>query len=85
MLPGSAERILTMAEKEQAHRIHWERDALTVATRETLLGQWFGLLIAAPCIGSAVFPATNGQQWVAGILADASAIGLAGRFIRKRN
>ena len=83
VLPGSAERILTMVEKEQEHRMHWEGAALTVATRETLLGQWFGLLIAAICIGSAVFLAMNEHQWVAGVLAGASAIGLVGRFIRR--
>lgn len=85
VLPGSAERILTMAEKEQEHRITWESKALNVMEREVFLGQWFGLGIALCCIIAAVFLAASGYQWVASILAGVSAVGLVGRFITKRN
>ena len=85
VLPGSAERILTMAEKEQEHRITWESKALHVMEREVFLGQWFGLGIALCCIIAAVFLAARRYQWVASILAGVSAVGLVGRFITKRN
>lgn len=85
VLPGSAERILTMAEKEQEHRITWESKALHVMEREVFLGQWFGLGIALCCIIAAVFLAASGYQWVASILVGVSAVGLVGRFITKRN
>ncbi len=81
-LPGSAERILRMAEKEQAHRIDWETKALAGDIRQDQYGQWFGLVIAVLCIGGAVYLAMNGQTTVAGILAGTSALGLAGRFIQ---
>ena len=82
VLPGSAERILRMAEREQAHRMNWETTALGGDIRQEQYGQWFGLLIAVLCIGSAVYLAMNGQTTVAGILAGTSALGLAGRFIQ---
>ena len=81
MLPGSAERILERAEKEQVHRMNWETAALGADIRQEQYGQWFGLLIAILCTGSAVYLAMNGQIIVAGILAGISALG-AGRFIQ---
>ena len=82
-LPGSAERILVMAEKEQNHRIAWEETALGASVRETKLGQWLGFFIAVACIGAAIFLAVNGRDVVAGIALGISAVGLVGRFLGK--
>ena len=82
-LPGSAERILVMAEKEQNHRIAWEETALGTSVRETKLGQWLGFFIAVTCIGAAIFLAVNGHDVVAGIALGISAVGLVGRFLGK--
>ena len=85
VLPGSAERILTMAEKEQEHRVTWENKALDTVIHQGNLGQWFGLLIAFLCIGGAVYLALGGHRWVAIALAVASAIGLVGHFIQNKS
>ena len=82
-LPGSAERILAMAEKEQNHRIAWEETALGTSVRETKLGQWFGFAIAVACIGAAMFLAVNEHDVVAVIALGISAVGLVGRFLGK--
>ena len=83
VLPGSAERILAMAEKEQNHRIGWETTALDTSVGETKLGQWLGFAIAILCIGAAVLLAMSGHGVVAGIALAASAAGLVGRFLGK--
>lgn len=84
VLPGSAKRILAMAEKEQNHRIGWENDALKASVHDTSRGQWFGLLIAMVCIDASTFLAMNGHHVVAGILGGVSTITLVGHFIQKK-
>ena len=85
ILPGSAERILAMAEKEQDHRTTWENKALDTIARQGNIGQWFGLLIAILCIGGAIYLAVSGHRWVAIALAVATAVGLVGRFIQNNS
>ena len=46
VLPGSADRILTMAEKEQAHRVSMEGIALRASAKDSKLGQYFGFSLA---------------------------------------
>ena len=82
-LPGSAERILVMAEKEQNHRIAWEETAQGASVRETARGQWLGFAIAVACIGAAIFLAVNGHGWVAAVAFGIGAVGLVGRFLEK--
>ena len=82
VLQGSAERILSMAEKEQDHRIDWESVALGAASREAKRGQWMGFFVVIICIGSTVLLAMSGHQWVAGIIAGTCAVGLVGRFLQ---
>ncbi len=45
ILPGSADRILTMAESEQKHRHEIDRKGLATAVRANLVGQCFGFVI----------------------------------------
>ena len=83
VLPGSADRILSMAESEQRHRIEWETDALHASMRDTKSGQRFGFAALTVCIGAAVFLAMHGHDTVAGIMAGVSVVGLVGRFLAK--
>ncbi len=54
ILSGSADRILTLAEKEQSHRQKWESDVLIAQKADVRRGQWLGFglgfvgLIVAP-------------------------------------
>lgn len=81
VVPGSGERILKMAEDQQAHRIQWEKTAISEESRATTRGQWFGFIVALACIGSAVYLAMSGEPWVAGILGGVGGIGLVGHFV----
>jgi uncharacterized membrane protein len=85
VLEGSAERILSMAEKEQLHRIDWERKALGSASDETERGQWLGFLVVIICLGSTVYLASHGHEWVAVVIASSCAVGLVGRFLQGRS
>src|SRR5712691_11175858 len=46
VVPGSAARILKMAEKEQQHRVSYEREGLTATTGEATRGQYLGAAIS---------------------------------------
>ena len=81
LVPGSAQRIIAMAEREQAHRHAREaeeqaadirhRDELTAAQMENAkrvfrsdaLGQTFGFIVAAGCVGGAIFNIWTGGHW----------------------
>ena len=84
VLPGSADRILEMAEKQQAHRIAMESVALQASAKDSKLGQYFGFCLAVICIGGGIYLATQGQTVAAVALVVASAIGLATQFLKNR-
>lgn len=46
VLPGAADRILGMAEKQAEHRQDWEKNALRSAQRDSMRGQWLGFSIS---------------------------------------
>ena len=84
VLPGSAERILRMAEKEQDHRIGWEDEALHKTSRQGHLGLWLGFFIAALALGTSGFLAMNGHDWVAGVIGCTGIAGAAAGLIHER-
>lgn len=75
VLPGAAERIMAMTEKEQAHRHQWENTALRGELDYGRLGLWLGTLALIAVIAGVVACAYLGQTWAAGAL---GAIGLTG-------
>lgn len=86
VVPGSAERILGMAEKNQEHRHSWETNALNHAAndrkREHYLG--FGLMLIV--IFATVYLAVIGQTVVACVLGGgASIVGVAPRLFRAKS
>lgn len=62
IVPGAAERILIMAEKEQTnrHKENERQDALMHTL--SLRGQWIGLFLAMLFTGVSVFFAINGME-----------------------
>ena len=84
VLPGSADRILAMAEKEQSHRVGWERTELRVEARVALLGQILGFLSLASLIGVAAYCATIDQQGVSLACLGAATVGVVSKFISHR-
>lgn len=57
IIPGSAERILGMAEREQAHRIGFDKAEQSAAIREYGIGQWLGWITVMACIAGAGYTA----------------------------
>ena len=78
VLPGSAERILRMAEKEQEHRTTWESEVLRVGARDSLIGQALGFLALLVCVGGAIYLALSGNVVVAVVLVGAPIVGTIG-------
>jgi uncharacterized membrane protein len=93
VLPGSAERIIRMAETEQSHRHGREQsqDQLQEAfqrniAREVTTGQICALLIGIIAIVSGAYAAVNGAQWTGSFIGGGGVIGLVTAFLvgRKR-
>ena len=85
VLPGSADRIMQMAENEQSHRIDWENECLQISGGEASRGQWMGFAVSILCIGGTIWLAFGGHEWPAVVLGGASAANLVGRFLGHRS
>jgi len=81
ILPGCAERILVMAEKQQNHRMGLEKMHLGEQLFQSKLGQIFGLLIAAICIGTGAFLVMNSYEVAGSILFGTTLLGLVTVFV----
>ena len=55
ILPGSADRILSMAEKQQEHRMALETKAIGGQVDQSKRGQLFGFILVFVCVAVAVF------------------------------
>jgi uncharacterized membrane protein len=85
IIPGSAERILRMAEKEQDHRVAQETDGLAADIEDTRRGQWFGGLVAFSAIVGAVLNSVLGGPWQASVaLVGVPILSAVHAFIRGR-
>src|SRR5882757_109258 len=62
VVDGSAKMILTMFELEQKHRHEWEKQALSIHSYSTIIGQVLGCLIALAIFGSATFIGVYGNS-----------------------
>lgn len=54
ILPGAADRILTMAERQSAHRQDMERKIISTESRDSLLGIIFAFMLGIGCIAAAI-------------------------------
>ena len=93
ILPGSANRILTMAEKNQDHRIEMELKKIVLDGDETKKlissgiqrvprGQWFGFIITIAFLVAATICAWVGHPFTASILGLGGATNLVALFLR---
>ena len=85
IIPGGAERILAMAEKEQAHRIEYEKIGLPETVNESKRGQYLGAVISVAAVLGAVFTAYIGSHWVVSVcLVGVPVLGLVRAIVRPR-
>jgi uncharacterized membrane protein len=80
-LPGSADRIITMAESEAKHRHGMEEEALKAQIWEIRLGQIFGFFIGIFAITAGAYCAINGSQTAGSIIGGGGVVGLVSAFI----
>lgn len=81
ILPGSADRILKMAEKQQDHRMAIEKEAITKSLNHNRRGQTFGFIAMLLMLGLSVFFVLNGMKVWAGIIGSVTIATLVTLFI----
>lgn len=81
VLPGSAERILRMAEAQAAHRQDMERLMISANIRAERRGQWFGLIATVLVLGAVCFSVYFKQTVAAALLGFGGISGLISAFI----
>ncbi|WP_444878207.1 DUF2335 domain-containing protein [Citrobacter koseri] len=84
ILPGGAERIFAMAEKEQAHRHNIDSTAVNGAISKDKRGQWMGFSIAVIILAIASVFAWRGNTTFAGTLIAIDLLGLVSVFVLGR-
>jgi uncharacterized membrane protein len=83
--PGSADRILMMAEKQQSHRMWWEKFALIAQFSLAGFGLLCALLVSLSLIYGAIKLGIAGHEVLGGVLVATSAIGMVTSFIKGRS
>jgi len=88
VLPGLAERIVTMAEAEARHRHDMDKEAarqneliINKEFSERRIGQFMGLGIAAIAIGASIFAIAHGAEKAAMVIGGTTVVGLATVFV----
>lgn len=91
LLPGSADRILSMAEKETEHRQKMETKALDAEiegskseAKDTKRGQICGLIIGITALVSGSYTAISGFPWAGSFIGAGGVAGLVSAFIAGR-
>ena len=81
ILPGSAERIIRMAEQQAAHRQLLERTVIIGDSKRANRGLWVGGVIAFAFLVGAVFLIYNGHDWAGATLGTVDVASIVGVFI----
>ena len=81
VIPEGADRIMKMAEKQQEHRMNLESTVILSNSKQSNLGQLFGLIIGLVGIGCGTFLAYSGETTVGGIIAGGTVISLVSVFV----
>lgn len=80
--PGLADRLVTMAEKQQDHRQQLENHAIRSQLRQSALGQWFALILGLAAISAAAWLGLSDHVTVACTIAGPTIIALAIAFLK---
>ncbi|MCC8375777.1 DUF2335 domain-containing protein [Photorhabdus bodei] len=84
ILPGTAERLLSLSEKEQAFRHDTKSKAIQGVINKDKRGQWMGFTISVMILVIATIFAALGNTWFAGTLITLDLVGLAAVFVAGR-
>jgi len=85
VIPGSAERILKLTEREQSHRQELEMKTSDIQKANVRRGHWMGFALGFCGIVAAVVCAIYDRPIIAGLSAISVIVGVATAFFRDRN
>jgi uncharacterized membrane protein len=85
VLPGAADRIISMAENNLRQRREMEKTALEAEIADRKLGMWLGFISLSLLVAFAFVCILKGMLVGAGLLLSAAALGTIGAFIRGRS
>ena len=85
VVPGSAERILAMAEKQTDHRILMERKIVSGDFTQSYLGIAAGFVLSVMVILGGIYLIILGHDWAGASLIGLNVVGLAGVFVYGSN
>lgn len=83
--PGAADRIITMAEREQAASITALENQQTTDAADQKRGMWFGFAAFLVLVGGALWVAHMGHPWLSGVFLATSALSAVAVFVKGRN
>jgi uncharacterized membrane protein len=81
IVPGAAERILSLAENQQAHRHRLESQAMQIESRNSLLGIISAFVLSVVTVLTGGFVAYSGAQWPGVVLGSSGLASVVGVFI----
>lgn len=83
IVPGAADRIIQMAEKESEHRRTQESHVVSSDIKSRTIGQWMAFVLVGGAIVAGSYVATHGAPWAGGLIGVAGLGGVFGsRVIR---
>lgn len=80
-VPGGAERIIAMAERNQQHRHDIESLVVRGGLSAQRNGQWFGLLVALTGMIGSIWLVSQGHEWGGATIGTIDVAGLVSLFI----
>jgi uncharacterized membrane protein len=84
VLPGAAERIIALAEKQSAHRMGIESQVVTHESWRSWAGLVAGTVIALAILGGAIGLTISGHEEVGALLGIANIAGISSVFVLGR-
>lgn len=81
ILPGSAGRLITMAENQSRHRQHLEKTVVEGEVKRAWWGLWTGYTLGLAGIGGSVALGLYGQQVAASVLCGTTLVSLVSVFV----
>lgn len=79
------ERILSLTEREAAHRHEIQKNLADSSIKDTRRGQVFGLVVACVVLFVAALALILNHPWIAGILGGGTLVSLVGVFVYGRS
>ena len=81
VLPGAAERIMALAERQAGHRHRIELTESAAQQRRSSLGLLAGFVVAMTALGLGGFLIYLGHEWAGGVVVGIDLVGLVAVFV----